>query len=127
MTIMRCYRAMKKAEDDYPEVGVSSRTLGARPGLDLPIDSAGMVQPQTGGMSVTVNDPYKLPLVRLPRNMGGNGRDPLFWMGEERLPRLLSIRIDKGSCHAFVEPIEHCPFESYQQTLHGTRSDWRLY
>ena len=102
---MLVYRAMKAAGDALPVIEATARGLGARPGVDIPL-ADGMVAPATGGMSVTADDPSKLPRHRLPVKMGGEGRDPVFQLDRAQLPTTLVVRRDEPNAayHAFVEP-----------------------
>jgi len=121
------YRAMRAGPDGLPQVGRSSSTLGVRLAgdyRDIAVDSAGIVRPNVGGMSVVLDDPRSLPRARRPRSLGGVGRHPVFCLGEEKLPGLLTIRADQPP-HAFVEPSVACRFEQYETALHSTRPDWR--
>jgi len=54
------YRIMRSSPDGAPLCGASATRLGVRD-KDVVIDSAGFVQPKTGGMSVTPDDPRHLP------------------------------------------------------------------
>lgn len=77
------FRAMKADRDGYPTTGRSSRTLGVRidgPSRDILAVLDGTVSPGTGGMSVALDAPQNLPKHRLPRPLGGEGRDPVFKM-----------------------------------------------
>jgi hypothetical protein len=87
-----------------------------------------MVAPATGGMSVTVDDPYKLPRHRLPVRMGGEGRDPVFHLDLDQLPPTLEVRRDpRAAYHAFVEPALRCAFADYQSDIQSTRAQWRMF
>ena len=77
------FRAMKSEADGFPKVGRSSRELGVRvdgPTRDLVIGQDGTVEPAAGGMSVALDAARNLPKPRLPRSLGGEGRDPVFTM-----------------------------------------------
>ena len=120
------FRAMKEDIDGKPLVGSSSSKLGVRiegQYRDIPINEDGTVHPKTGGMSVTPDTPEGLPKRRLPKSLGGEGRDPVFSFEVIDLPSTLALRRDKPS-HALVEPSKSCLFEEYEQNLHGTREDW---
>lgn len=74
------YRAMKAQADGFPAVGPSARTLGLRtdgPNREIPISPPGTVSPTTGGMSVALDVALNLPKNRLPKSLGGEGRDPV--------------------------------------------------
>src|SRR5580658_6844767 len=75
------FRAMKEDRDAYPITGSSSRTLGVRidgPSRDILVAMDGTVSPRTGGMSVALDTAQNLPKHRLPKSLGGEGRDPVF-------------------------------------------------
>jgi hypothetical protein len=56
------FRGMKEDPNGMPEIGESSRSLGVRPGIDVPAkDSGDLVRPGHGGMSVSPDDPHSLP------------------------------------------------------------------
>lgn len=72
------FRAMKAETDGLPKVGRSGRELGVRidgPTRDLAVAQDGTVEPGTGGMSVALDAAQNLPKPRLPRSLGGEGRD----------------------------------------------------
>ena len=78
-------------------------------------------------MSVTLDNPRKMPRPRRPRSLGGEGRDPLFRMRSDRIPAELILRTDAlrpQTLHACLTPARNCRFEEYQELLHGTRSNW---
>ena len=74
-------------------------------------------------MSVALDAAQNLPKHRLPKSLGGEGRDPVFTMLSAALPASLLVRPDRYP-HAFVEPAVVCPFEHYQNNLWGTRVSW---
>jgi hypothetical protein len=120
------FRAMKQDPDGYPVVGRSGRTLGVRVDgsyRDLPVAEDGAVAPETGGMSVALEKPGNLPKHRLPRSLGGEGRDPIFRLFAALLPEALLLRPDRYP-HAYVEPRRRCPLPQFESALNGTRNDW---
>ena len=120
------FRAMKEDSKGKPLTGNSARTLGVRIGgkyADILINGQGKVHPNTGGMSVTPDTPLKLPKSRLPKSLGGEGRDPVFSFPIVDLPVSLTLRSDTRY-HALVEPLKSCLFQEFEQNLHGTRGDW---
>jgi len=120
------YRTMRAEADRKPAVGASATCLGARPGIDLPVEAEGLVRPRTGGMSVTADDPREIDRVRRPRARGGESRHPLFLLDAALLPVSLACRpIPPPLSHHAVEPTARCPFEDYQAALASTRDDWR--
>ena len=121
-------RGMKEANDGLPVVAPTARTLGARPLIDIPIDQNGMVWPGTGGISVTPNDPKKLPRHRRPRSLGGRGKDPVWGIPSSNLGAKLVYRADpkNPTGHGFIEPAYPMTFNEYQCALTKTRATWLL-
>jgi hypothetical protein len=120
------FRAMKADRDGYPTTGRSSRTLGVRiegPSSDILAALDGTVTPGTGGMSVALDAARNLPKHRLPRPLGGEGRDPVFKMSSGALSASLLVRTDQYP-HALVEPAVVCLLEHYEKHLWGTRPSW---
>ena len=120
------FRAMKQDLDGYPFIGRSGRTLGVRVDgeyRDLPVAEDGTVAPETGGMSVALERPGNLPKHRLPRSLGGEGRDPVFRMFAAALPKALLLRPDRYP-HAYVEPRRRCPLPKFESALNATRNHW---
>jgi hypothetical protein len=120
------FRAMKAESDGLPKVGRSGRELGVRidgPIRDLHVERDGTVEPRTGGMSVALDAAESLPIHRLPRSLGGEGRDPVFAMFTTGVPRTLLVRTDRYP-HALVEPTRRCPLPEFESDLASTRSIW---
>jgi hypothetical protein len=117
---------MKKAADGLPETGRSARTLGARLDTDIEIDNAGQVHPDIGGMSVSPDDPEKLPKHRRPLEYGGSGRDPVWVIDSDNLGPRLRYRPDPydPEGHGFLEPRTEMSFEEYERLLEQTRDRW---
>src|SRR5688572_29078754 len=74
-------------DGEKPQVGSTARTLGVRPGADIPVDSKGKVSPNTGGMSVAPSL-QDLPPFRIPARLAvtipdacGNDQDRCWRMG----------------------------------------------
>ncbi len=121
------YRGMKQDPNIHdhllPENGATARTLGVRPNTDIPVDSKGMVNPNTGGMSVAPNTPYNLPRHRRPPAWGGTGKDPVWSIGANNLPRGLRYRAD-SSTHGLIEPASRMRFTDFQFLLWLTQGSW---
>jgi hypothetical protein len=120
------FRAMKAEADGLPKVGRSGRELGVRidgPRRDIAVGEDGMVEPGTGGMSVALDAAVNLPKPRLPKPLGGEGRDPVFSMVRANVPSTLLLRQDRYP-HALVEPGRRCPFPVFESDLASTRSLW---
>lgn len=123
----KLYRTMRATADGLPECGASFSTLGARPDKDIAVDDAGRVEPATGGMSTTLDDPKKMKKPARPRALGGESRQPLFVLEVGALPPTLLHRPESPAekHHHFVEPATSTTFDDYQASLHGTRADWK--
>src|SRR5262249_49198777 len=119
---------MQQAADGAPLLGPSARTLGARPQIDLPADTQGMVRPGTGGLSVSPNDLMGLPTHRRPPEFGGTGKDPVWYIDTLDVGTSLTYRLDPANqvSHAFLEPAFPMPLGEYQDALAATRRAWRL-
>ena len=119
------YRSMKASADGHPEVGPNARLLGVRDGIDI-ISQNGYVLPETGGMSVSPDDPKRLPRFRRPPELGGTGRDPTFTIESELLPSDLTYRADPldPHSHGFIEPARPMTFAEFQQAIGETRLSW---
>jgi len=105
------FRAVKAEADGFPKVGRSGRELGVRvdgPMRDLVVAQDDMVEAVAGGMSVALDAARNLPKPRLPRSLGGEGRDPVFTMLTAAVPRTLCVRSDRYP-HALVEPSKSMP------------------
>lgn len=124
---MKVLRGMREAEDGLPQTGETGRYLGVRPGADIPVDEEGFVQPGTDGMSVVPPPVTNLARHRLPRELGGTGRDAVFELDTERLSEELAYLPDPANLagHGFIEPSRRMRFEEYRSAIHGTRELWR--
>ena len=117
---------MKAEADGLPKVGRSGRALGVRidgPSPDLAVGQDGTVGPGSGGMSVALDAALNLPKARLPRSLGGEGRDPVFRMVTANIPPALLVRQDRYP-HALVEPSRRCPLAAFESDLARTRPFW---
>uniref|UniRef100_UPI0025DE0851 hypothetical protein n=1 Tax=Lapillicoccus sp. TaxID=1909287 RepID=UPI0025DE0851 len=124
------YRGMRAAEDGYPEVGETAKTLGARPKIffpeeqgDVVIDDRGWIWPGTGGMSANT-DPWRIPLFRRPLSFGGTGKGlDMFTIEDQQLPPGLSFRLIEDG-HGYIEPTRPMTYDEVQRLIHGTRGLW---
>jgi uncharacterized protein YukE len=117
------YRGMRRGPDGAPEVGVTAKTLGARPDRDIPLTTSGGVQPRTGGMSVN-ESPTGMPEFRRPPSFGGSGKDlDMFAVRSDDLGGGLRYRPESDG-HGFLEPAWEMSFDQYQAQLHATRDQW---
>jgi hypothetical protein len=119
---------MRKNETGRPRVGSKREELGVRPGYDIPVNGDGTVTPRTGGMSITPDDPARLPpFLRPPRfGKGGFGILPVFVFDPIRLGSQLAYSADpkQAQRHGFVEPSQSMTIDAYQLALAATQIDW---
>jgi hypothetical protein len=106
--------------------GDTSSTLGVRADYDIPVDAEGLVRPDTEGMSVTPDDWRHMNRRRIPDELGGTGKHPVFYIETDDLGPLLRFRRDPGNPvrHGFVEPAQPMSFEAYQAAIHATAASW---
>lgn len=100
---------MKTGSDGLPVAEPTARGLGARPGVDIPVDSNGMVHPDTGGISVAPESARNLPPHRRPENLGGTGKDCAYVLNTSDLPKSLKYVRDSAkhwTGQPFVEIFE---------------------
>jgi hypothetical protein len=118
---------MKEAAGGGPEIGATARTLGVRPGIDVPaVNPDDLVRSGQGGMSVSPDDPMNLPHHRRPPEFRGVGRDPLWMIGQMDLGPDLDYYPDPGlPGHGFVEPARSMTLSEYQHALALTQDRWR--
>lgn len=100
------FRAMWKDSHGRARCGTRASMLGVRPDYDIRVDSTGHVQPETGGLSVTPDDPARLPPHVRPPHLGGRGALPLFSIEVAQLDAELTYRPDPKhpTRHGFIEP-----------------------
>jgi hypothetical protein len=122
------FRAMQQDPDGSAVVGESARKLGARQAIDIEPGPESVVQPASGGMSVSPGSPENLPRHRRPPEWGGTGLDGVWAISSAELGELLVYRPDPAQpdVHGFIEPAAPMKFAEYQQALAETRSGWRL-
>ena len=121
------FRAMKEETQGLPAIGPTARTIGIRPGLDVPAtNAADIVSPGDEGMSVSPDDPHGLPYFRRPPKFQGTGVDPVWMLDERDLPAGLCFRPDPGNPkHGFVEPAHPMPLQDFQRLLADTQRSWQ--
>jgi hypothetical protein len=122
------FRSMQQATDGGPVVGESARRLGARQEIDVELGRDSMVQPTSGGMSVSPGSPENLPRHRKPPEWGGTGLDPVWELTSDELGEGLLYSPDPAhpDAHGFIEPSGSMTFPEYQGALAKTRPKWRL-
>jgi hypothetical protein len=119
------FRAMRRDVDGKPLCGASRRHLGVLVPGDIASNANGLVQPLSGGLSVSPDTIANLPQHRRPPAHGGTGKDPVFVIDSRLVPEPLSYRPDPGhSEHGFIEPAAVMPLEQYQSRLCKTRTLW---
>jgi hypothetical protein len=116
------YRAMREHTDGGPMVGPTARTLGVRPGDDIPV-VGGRVRPGTGGMSVAPDGPTQLPNHRRPPKFGGSGKDPVWEINLNSLGDDLIFHQDKPK-HGLFEPAREMSIDEFQQALADLAPKW---
>lgn len=119
-------KAVWEAPKSLPKTGETSSTLGVREGYDVDPDEEGLVRPDEGGLSVTPDDWGHLPGRRIPRELGGTGRQILFALDTEKLGPRLRFRRDPDNPvgHGFIEPARTMSFEEYRAAIHATAALW---
>ncbi|MBB3257525.1 RHS repeat-associated protein [Paraburkholderia bannensis] len=117
------YRAMKTGGDGLPVAEPTARGLGARPGVDIPVDSSGMVHPDTGGISVAPESASNLPPHRRPSNLGGTGKDCACRLNTANLPKNLKY-VQDSATHGTIQPSTSMSLSDYQSALGSTREKW---
>lgn len=124
----RLYRTMRADADGLPHVGRSARGLGVRlhgPHADVTPDEDGRVHPGAGGMSVTADDPARMPVARRPHWLGhGASEDPLFRLDASTVVAPLTVRLDAGA-HALIDPGAVMGLDGYERALAATRPGWQ--
>ena len=123
----RLFRAMRKGDGGLPPCGSAPNQLGVRPGIDIPNTPDEVVHPGTGGMSVTPDDPARLPPHVRPQSLGGRGKLPVFELSAAAIGPPLGVRLDPKhpERHAFLEPLNELTIHEYQDALCSTRPSWR--
>jgi hypothetical protein len=124
----RLYRSMKATSMGRPAMGRTARTLGVRPGTDIPVTEDGSVEGGLGGMSVAPESPQNLPAHRRPPDRGGTGKDPVWELDVADLGDDLVYREDPlmPGEHGFVEPARRMTLRDYESALLVTGGTWRL-
>jgi hypothetical protein len=88
----QAYRGMKVGPTGQPLIGDGARSLGIRPGVDIPVRD-GIVSTGVHGMSVTIGSPFALPSHRRTPEIGGEG-NPVWSIDPRALPPTLLLRPD---------------------------------
>ena len=99
------------------------RTRGAR--CDIEVDATGSVHPETGGMSVTPDNPMDLPLHRRPRSLLGTGNRPVWSIASAHIAGRLTVRQDRRT-HWLIEPSSSMELAVFEEALADTAPRWSL-
>lgn len=124
------FRAMTPDEDGKPKVGPSARELGVRRDNDITPSPEGIVEPGTGGMSVSTGNMWSIPPHRRPRPMGNGSSGPpvdvVYRAQVEAICQMrLQVREDLPEIHhALVEPSVAMQYLEFVNLLECTRNDW---
>jgi hypothetical protein len=137
----KVYRAMRCDPADKPVVGSSSSSeLGARPGVDISVDAAGIVLLDATGMSVA-SGWRDLDFTRIPRRLrhlapGATGSNSTccFTLGlgpfqNGTIANGLELILDQGAApvtHGVIAPTQAVPLAQYQNDLANTRDAWQI-
>lgn len=134
------YRSML-ADRGKPRVGATAKTLGVRvapdPKPDIPVDTAGLVWPGTGGMSVAPNwrslPGHRIPARLVDKHPSATGKNSLYcwrlgagdFLAGPVAPDL-TFRPDPNTPaqHGLVEPAQEMSLADYQAALAATRDHW---
>jgi hypothetical protein len=121
------FRAMKEDDQGLPQIGPSARTLGVRPGADVPAKlPREMVMPGQGGLSVSPDNPFNLPTYRRPVEFQGTGQDPVWIIADTDLGADLYYRPDPSNVgHGFIEPLRPMTLDNYERAITQTQTQWR--
>ncbi|HEX7477298.1 MAG TPA: hypothetical protein VF331_05790 [Polyangiales bacterium] len=103
--------------------------LGVRPGVDIRPDAGGKVTGGIGGLSVTPDDPARLPPHIRPARLGGRGKLPVFEIQVATFGPALQYRRDGDhpDRHGFVEPASVTTLDAYQSSLGATQENWKVF
>ncbi len=112
-----------KSDGAQPRLAASASGLGVRNPHDIPVDGAGNVAPETGGLSVTPEHYRLMPRRLLHPDFGGTGRMPLWHLDSGTLASELSYRRDRDD-HALVEPAVSMSFKDFEALIAATRPTW---
>jgi hypothetical protein len=126
------FRSMK-VDGDRPSIGPTSRQLGLRTNAgdesDIEIDDDGNVHANEEGLSVTPDDPRKLPVYRRPIEWGGVRSCPPVWgIPLDALGSDLAYRGDPTNPknHGFIVPAQDMAFSQYKNAIEATRDRWEI-
>ena len=116
------YRSMASCSDP-PCAG--DRDLGVREDYDVHPDADGMIKPLDGGMSVSPDDPLRLPRHRRPPILGGTGKKPVWETNLAIVPDELVYR-QTSDDHGLLEPERVIRLDEFRAQLESTADRWTL-
>jgi hypothetical protein len=125
-----------RRDGDFPEISASAAGLGVRPDVDVKLDDQQVIQPATGGMSVSpgwrVLKSWRIPRRLRPLCPRATGNDNLYcWRWDEYqfaatdLTDDLTLRIDDEH-HGLVEPKKPVTLAEFQNLIALTRQQWQI-
>jgi hypothetical protein len=133
--VPKVYRSMR-SDGESPEVGPSARSLGVRPGQDIPVAYDGSVHPKTGGMSVApqwrVLRAHRIPkrLQSICEKATGSDDDRIWTMGTGEFANGIVHDCLELSCdsihHGVIGPNAVMHIEELQAQLAKTRHLWAI-
>jgi hypothetical protein len=125
--MVRLFRAMREDASSFPQIGRNVRTLGIRPGKDVPAMLPNdLVNPGEGGLSVSPDDPLNLPYFRRPPEFQGTGQDPVWVFESNQLGADLYYRADPSHAgHGFIEPTRTMTLDEFEQAIIGIQKLWQ--
>ena len=127
--------------DNLPVVGsASSSELGARPGHDITVDSAGNVVRGNSGMSVSPSW-RDIEFNRIPKRLrhivpGAKGANitSCYTMGVGSFQKgiiangleLIPDQVQGPVTHGVIAPVQVVPLGQFQSDLESTRASWQI-
>jgi hypothetical protein len=126
---------MKSGSDGLPQLGRSARMLGIRTANEMTKgeepdvtvkEPDEIIQPGTGGMSISPDSATNLPPFRRPASLGGRGKDIVWVIDVTDLGQDLQFRQDSAT-HGLIEPAREMTLLEFEQAIETTRSKWAFF
>jgi hypothetical protein len=114
------FRCMKEGHDGLPASG--DRDLGVREKTDIEVDSNGLVDRLSGGMS-TFDIVDRMPLHRRPPGVGGTSKKPLWSIDPLGMNATLGHLCTFGN-HYVIHPGNSMSLSQFRLSLEGTAPLW---